>query len=578
MEILFTALADAIIGLIISDVALSPALQNIRSSLSGGSSEKRALELALNNAYNAFQIKYPRLSESLFDEYFLLKPDVSSELAKILLPHQHPNSSKLNEFWSNQFPQRSKPNIEDEIEYFLDQLDSEVKSRSELRKFVDTINLERIADNSDTQVELLTQIYSLFNPLNTHTANNHNNSPSNIYFSNFHNKLIPYQDLFELYMLIEATKLDIQALKEIFHQVIDYNPSYRNKIDDISSNSEMISFLADIPSQSRGMHPLILFANEINSTTNNTELSLWIENHKNEVINGSKPYTIYSQEQQNFNNYYIMVIVFPDPNNVNKKTKHYRFEIFVWSEEKETKLLESSNIQIELDDLVVELSNSLSRHIKHTKIKYKRKPIIEFFLPCEHFLREIEFEIEQSITPRRKMKIGKLYQCVIRSQLRLEYIENPDFDVEIWNSNWRNFQQIINERCSTHITNLYAIEKEIDIFDHLMSISDKPCISLPFKPKLPVDLTDINNIILSLIDAGIPVAVWGRNHLHDNQIYETKLRELLANYTLGDLRSIIHEERNNNATKISNHFALFWDDPTRLPPNYDLDATVFEIE
>ena len=160
MEILLGALAEAIFGVLIADLAQQPRLAALREKLRGDSPEKVALQHALARAYAVFSRLHPGIAASFFDEHFLQKSEVAAELAKILTPHRSPDKSVLERLWQAQF--RYKPQIDllQPLTDFLDALEDEVKAQPHLQPFVDSRAFEQlylIAERAEDQVSLQTQ-------------------------------------------------------------------------------------------------------------------------------------------------------------------------------------------------------------------------------------------------------------------------------------------------------------------------------------------------------------------------------------------------------------------------------------
>ncbi len=138
IEILLGAIAEAIMSVLVEDLAQRTKIANLRTRLSGDSPEKLAVQRALEKAYKAFTQKYRNLSNSFFDEHYLQQSQVIAELSKILTPDRFPNKTALAQYWEAQFI--SKPNIDLEkpLSYFLDEFEKEVKSEPSLKSFIDS--------------------------------------------------------------------------------------------------------------------------------------------------------------------------------------------------------------------------------------------------------------------------------------------------------------------------------------------------------------------------------------------------------------------------------------------------------
>jgi hypothetical protein len=164
IEILLGALAQAIIDHIIEDLAQRPGLVPWRDRLRGDSLEKVALQRALAAAYVTFTQRYSDLANSLFDEYFLLKPEIAAELAKLLTPDQKPDTFILQKVWLAQFPHKPNIDLSRPLSDFLDTLTQEIKAQSALKPFVDSRAFDQlytIAQRGELQLETQNQMREL---------------------------------------------------------------------------------------------------------------------------------------------------------------------------------------------------------------------------------------------------------------------------------------------------------------------------------------------------------------------------------------------------------------------------------
>ena len=173
IEILLAALAESIIGVLADELIQHPRLTGLRDMLRGDSPEKLALQAALAEAYAAFSGKYKALAASFFDDHYVLKPEVSEELAKILTPNRKPDVTVLEQAWVLQFYNAPDLNIRPAIEFFLLELSEDVKAQPALKPFVDSEAFQQlyiIAEGSRGQVELQTEIVGLLRSIDGQIA------------------------------------------------------------------------------------------------------------------------------------------------------------------------------------------------------------------------------------------------------------------------------------------------------------------------------------------------------------------------------------------------------------------------
>jgi tetratricopeptide (TPR) repeat protein len=161
MEILLAALAEAIFGVLIEDLAQRPRLAALRDKLRGDSPEKLALQRALSEAYAAFAERYPELAAAFFDEPFLSTPEVVAELAKSLTPNRTPDARTLDGLWRAQFRHGPTSDFGSAITFFINGLREAIKAEPALKPFVDSRAFDQlyvIADRENDQVRLQTDI------------------------------------------------------------------------------------------------------------------------------------------------------------------------------------------------------------------------------------------------------------------------------------------------------------------------------------------------------------------------------------------------------------------------------------
>lgn len=157
MEIILSALADAILSIVMQKFAEHPYLDALRERLSGKSPEQYSLQRALAKAYMRFAEEYPELAASLFDEILLSTEAIQNELSKLLTPDQKPNAEVIAKKWFDQFAIAPAFDPIPPIIFLLDILIKEVKASPLLKPFVDSRALEQlysIADANNQQVRI----------------------------------------------------------------------------------------------------------------------------------------------------------------------------------------------------------------------------------------------------------------------------------------------------------------------------------------------------------------------------------------------------------------------------------------
>ncbi len=164
MDIILSALAEAIMAVLIEDLARQPRLGSLRDSLRGKSPEQISLQRALARTYLRFAQEYPELTASLFDEHFLNVEIIKQELAKLLTPNQIPDIDVITKQWQAQFKKAPKFDLAPPIAFFIDTLQIEIKASPLLKPFVDSRAMEQLYELSRTnqqQVQLQSEIKDL---------------------------------------------------------------------------------------------------------------------------------------------------------------------------------------------------------------------------------------------------------------------------------------------------------------------------------------------------------------------------------------------------------------------------------
>lgn len=173
MEIILSALAEAIMTVLIEDLAKQPRLAPLREALRGKSPEQVSLQRVLARTYLRFAQEYPELTASLFDENFLNKEIIQQELAKLLTPNQTPDVNAIAQKWQAQFNTVPKFDLAPPIDFFIDTLSIEIKSSPLLKPFVDSRAFEQLyvlAQTGQQQVQLQSEIKELLQEIRDNVA------------------------------------------------------------------------------------------------------------------------------------------------------------------------------------------------------------------------------------------------------------------------------------------------------------------------------------------------------------------------------------------------------------------------
>jgi len=202
---------------------------------------------------------------------------------------------------------------------------------------------------------------------------------------------------------------------------------------------------------------------------------------------------------------------------------------------------------------------------------------VEFCLPRRLLCSDVDHWI---VTAGRStpVKIGIQHRVIVRS---LERAHNMELWPS-WKSKWSRLQSqrlgsggldgsvapflICNEEDCENQESLYARLRNYYVI----------CLALALiPPDLPLPRADILDTVL---DAGIPIALWPR-HCVDH--LQASLDSLLSGCDLSELPKLVWKLRLEAASKrdeghLGHRLTLLWDDPDRLPPDVQPETQRFK--
>ncbi len=79
-------------------------------------------------------------------------------------------------------------------------------------------------------------------------------------------------------------------------------------------------------------------------------------------------------------------------------------------------------------------------------------------------------------------------------------------------------------------------------------------------------------VFMAAVHAGVPILLWPRKEFRELQKLPDVFPFLLSPPKLAKLPSLVQDQRNNaeKYKRPGDHLVLLWDDPERLPPNYQM--------
>ena len=213
-----------------------------------------------------------------------------------------------------------------------------------------------------------------------------------------------------------------------------------------------------------------------------------------------------------------------------------------------------------LQDHLSRLRDEAYRHLLERRIPADRFPV-EFLLPQALLTQDVDQWVVQS--PRRSMPLGRAHPVVVRPLERALY---PEFGVR-HQARWRRFRSVAEERVTVATMDRAGATVAAwlrsaplmgaDLAAQLENC-DVVCAVLPEPP--PPEVLD------SLLEAGVPVALWTRRTCEEGY-----LRGLVERDRLGGLPHRVWDARKAAGTEPPQehgcHLTLLWDDPERQPPD-----------
>jgi len=214
-----------------------------------------------------------------------------------------------------------------------------------------------------------------------------------------------------------------------------------------------------------------------------------------------------------------------------------------------------------------EIPNLLHRILS----KNEEKPAsIEFLLPTELLVEAVD----QWVSDNDPVKFCSEHRIVIRSQ---ERIAKPGLSKwrQAWREKWKMFQTLKDARDIYWVESLGANEVT-KLAERLIRAKEKAiCLGLTFLPVHQANDQEYTSVLRHILRAGVPIMAWSRNREGSEstpQSVRDELMTILCKEYLDNLPIKVAELRQRPEVEFSEHlgnrFALFWDDPDRIPEAY----------
>jgi len=245
------------------------------------------------------------------------------------------------------------------------------------------------------------------------------------------------------------------------------------------------------------------------------------------------------------------------------------FNVEAWLLDSEYEDIEEAGIKVNESSMALESIPRLLDSILEQCVDYLAKDfIVELSLPNELLCCPTDHWL---ITAGSiDVKLGIEYKVVVRSFKRAQ--EHKRFR-RSWTEKWSTLQEFMNGRQLTaENENLIWICNEEqsgkDRFYAYLHGSSVVCLGLTFVPSSP----HTSHVFDTTLSAGIPIALWPREHTNHTQTVDSLFNSILSIEILPKLPLLIWKQRidadkSGNAQHPGHHLMLLWDDPHRLPPS-----------
>ncbi|MBD2746693.1 trypsin-like peptidase domain-containing protein [Microvirga sp. BT688] len=180
-------------------------------------------------------------------------------------------------------------------------------------------------------------------------------------------------------------------------------------------------------------------------------------------------------------------------------------------------------------------------------------PVVELALPFDLLGEDVE-RWQVKVTRALHRPLGRTFPLALRSYDRL-YDQQLNNCWYAWRQSWKSLPSEIGESTLHWIVNSDGWGEPL--FD---ALSGRPLVCVA----LACGGTDGIGI---LVEAGAPVAIWLRDAPQDENATRAELRALVCGYGVHGLPNRIQNQRQERTGTAWEGVALFYDDPSRLPPD-----------
>ncbi len=304
---------------------------------------------------------------------------------------------------------------------------------------------------------------------------------------------------------------------------------------------------------STGKVPILEFVREVGQSVNKPELNIWVNEmtaHFASTVVEPVVKTVEKNEGHEISTtsfltpLHLVIVLEPK----SKKSKKYNVQAWLFEQGKNYPKQIHEKENIVLKELPEQIKQARGK-INQLLIQNQNRLTLEFFLPIDLLL---SYPLEEEYLPQSKGPIGCDYYVLVRP---LERLQNEDAFLrlcKIWNQGEKLPQSFAS--CARWLTEI----------DPKWGKDLGKVFSLNFKPE-PAFLGE-------LIGFGTPIVMWIREETAKER--HSRLHQEWSCCRLADIPKTLYEERCSifwdQDKKHTGHLSLLWDDPTRVPPSFQL--------
>ena len=214
-------------------------------------------------------------------------------------------------------------------------------------------------------------------------------------------------------------------------------------------------------------------------------------------------------------------------------------------------------------DLPHELPNLVSRFlakIRDLLDKVNKEPELHICLPAELMNHEVDLWKLDEDGPVKPL-LGRRYKVILRCTERWSRSYKQE---KLWKKKWDRHKSLLEKiACDAFIE---GVDDDLETLYY--NLLEDTVVGLKVK-QAPTSVGQ-NSLFGVLLQAGTPIAIWGRSNLQSTT-NETELARILNLGCLSNLIDTVTQERKKARVAaldahIGHHLSLLWDDPYLLPP------------